>query len=81
MAFDADERARLLGTKGVGPTVIARLEQIGYNTLAQRSQAGVTHITGQVAAMLDTTFWRNSPQASGAIAAAIDTAKQQPDAA
>nr|WP_172954783.1 hypothetical protein [Aeromonas sobria] len=33
--FGPTERALLLGVKGVGPTVIGRLEQLGYHTLAR----------------------------------------------
>ncbi|MFB2951789.1 helix-hairpin-helix domain-containing protein, partial [Aeromonas veronii] len=32
--FGPTERAMRLGVKGVGPTVIGRLEQLGYHTLA-----------------------------------------------
>lgn len=81
MAFGAAERALLLGAKGVGPTVISRLEQIGYSTLVQLSEANVTDITAQVAEMLGTTCWRNSPQARAAISAAIDVALSHRDVA
>lgn len=81
MAFSPEARALLAHAKGVGPTVISRLEQIGYSTLAQLSEASVTDITAQVAAMLGTTCWRNSPQARAAIAAAIDVAASHRDAA
>ncbi|NYZ63693.1 helix-hairpin-helix domain-containing protein [Luteimonas deserti] len=81
MAFGAAERALLLGAKGVGPTVISRLEQIGYSTLAQLSKADATEVTAQVAAMLGTTCWRNSPQARAAISAAIDVALSHRDVA
>ncbi|MBD9367486.1 helix-hairpin-helix domain-containing protein [Xanthomonas sp. XNM01] len=73
--FSAAERDALLATRGVGPTVIARLEQIGYRSLAQLADASVEDITGQVAAMLGTTCWRNSPQSRAAIAGAIAAAQ------
>lgn len=76
MGFSPDARTLLSGAKGVGPTVIARLEQLGYGTLAQLAEAEVADVTGQVAAMLGTTCWRNSPQARSAIAAAIDVAQR-----
>lgn len=81
MAFSPDARALLTRAKGVGPTVISRLEQIGYTTLAQLSEAEVTDITAQVASMLGTTCWRNSPQARAAIAAAIEMAASHRDVA
>ncbi|MDR6993022.1 helix-hairpin-helix domain-containing protein [Luteimonas sp. 3794] len=81
MAFSPDARALLAGARGVGPTVISRLEQIGYSTLAQLSEASVTDITAQVASMLGTPCWRNSPQARAAISAAINVAVSHRDVA
>lgn len=75
MAFPAAERDALLAVKGVGPTVVDRLEQIGYTSLGQLATAAAEDIVRQVAQMLDTTCWRNSPQARAAIAAAIATAR------
>lgn len=75
MPFPADERAMLLTVKGVGPTVVDRLEQIGIDTLAALAASKPEDIVAQVAAMLGTTCWRNSPQARGAIAAAVATAR------
>ncbi len=78
MGFSADDRATLLAVKGVGPTVIERLEQIGFDALDTLADASVEGIVRQVAAMLDTTCWKNSPQARAAIAGAIAAAKTQP---
>lgn len=77
MPFATHERERLLAAHGVGPTVIARLEQIGYHTFADLAQATPTDINAQIAAMLGTTCWRNSPQARTAIATAIAVAQAQ----
>ncbi|MDQ7759384.1 hypothetical protein RAB70_16565 [Xanthomonas sontii] len=33
IAFDAEDRSVLLAVKGVGPTVVARLEQLGVHSL------------------------------------------------
>jgi len=77
MPFAAHERERLLAAHGVGPTVIARLEQIGYHTLADLAGATPADINAQIAAMLGTTCWRNSPQARTAIANAIAVAQAQ----
>lgn len=77
MPFAAHERERLLAARGVGPTVITRLEQIGYHTLVDLAQATPADINAQIAAMLGTTCWRNSPQARAAIAAAIALARDQ----
>ncbi|HDX8351543.1 helix-hairpin-helix domain-containing protein [Aeromonas veronii] len=73
--FGATERAMLLGVKGVGPTVIGRLEQLGYHTLAGLAEADTTHIVQLVASMLGSTCWQNSPQACSAIDGAIALAR------
>jgi hypothetical protein len=75
MGFSEAERMALLAAKGVGPTVVSRLEQIGYGSLAELAQATPEAITRQVAGMLGSSCWRNSPQASAAIAAAIGVAR------
>ena len=73
--FGPQERAMLLGVKGVGPTVIGRLEQLGYHTLASLAEADTTHIVQLVASMLGSTCWQNSPQARSAIDGAIALAR------
>ncbi|NOT89772.1 MAG: helix-hairpin-helix domain-containing protein [Lysobacter sp.] len=81
VGFSADERALLLTVKGVGPTVIGRLEQIGFDSLQTLAKTDVDGIVKRIAAMLGTTCWRNSPQARAAIAGAIaaaETATQPP---
>lgn len=71
MAFAPDERTTLLALKGVGPTVITRLEQMGIDSLAQLSQSDVSDILAQASAALGSTCWKNSPQARAAISAAV----------
>lgn len=73
--FGPTERALLLSVKGVGPTVIGRLEQLGYHTLASLAEADTTHIVQLVASMLGSTCWQNSPQARSAIDGAIALAR------
>lgn len=75
--FSSEERALLLGVKGVGPTVIGRLEQLGYHNLAQLAEADTGHIVQLVASMLGSTCWQNSPQARAAIDGAIALARSQ----
>lgn len=75
MAFSDLGRSELLAVKGVGPTVITRLEQLGFTSLAQLSQADMNEIVSSAAAMVGSTCWKNSPQARSAIQAAIDLAK------
>lgn len=76
MTFTADERAALLAVKGVGPTVIARLEQLGIASLADLAQADASDILTQTAAMLGSSCWKNSPQARAAIEGAIVAARR-----
>lgn len=75
MAFSAPEREVLLSVKGVGPTVIKRFEEIGIDNLADLATYEADEIAERVAAMLQTTCWKNSPQAKAAIQAAIQRAK------
>lgn len=76
MAFSANERAVLLDVKGVGPTVIARLEQMGISSLPDLAQRDAETICASAAAILGSTCWKNIPQARAAINAAIAAAKQ-----
>ncbi|MGI9377423.1 MAG: helix-hairpin-helix domain-containing protein [Tsuneonella suprasediminis] len=75
--FSADERAALLAIRGVGPTVIQRLEEIDVASFDDLANTSVETVCNRVAAALGTSCWKNSPQAKGAIAAAIDYARTQ----
>lgn len=77
MPFSPEERKALLGVKGVGPTVVARLEQMGFASLAQLSEANALDIVSQASAIVGSTCWKNSPQALTAIQAAIALAKSR----
>ena len=76
MPFSADERAALLELKGVGPTVISRLEQMGIESLQMLGDSNVDDILAQASAALGSTCWKNSPQARAAITAAVMLGKQ-----
>lgn len=75
MPFTAAERAVLLAVKGVGPTVVQRLEQVGIEDLAALARQDAGAVCAAASAMLGSTCWRNSPQARAAIAAAIEAAR------
>ncbi|WP_280041764.1 helix-hairpin-helix domain-containing protein [Pseudomonas sp. Hg5Tf] len=75
MPFPPHERTALLALKGVGPTVITRLEQMGIESLAELGKSDVRDILAQASAALGSTCWKNSPQARAAITAAVDLAK------
>ncbi|HMN79160.1 MAG TPA: helix-hairpin-helix domain-containing protein [Burkholderiaceae bacterium] len=77
MAFPPEERKALLGVKGVGPTVVARLEQMGFESLAHLGKANALAIVSRASAIVGSTCWKNSPQARGAIQAAIALARSR----
>lgn len=75
--FAADERAQLLALKGVGAAVVARLEQVGFSSLAQLADEDAALVTKQVSQLIGSTCWHNSPLARAAIQAVIDLARSQ----
>ena len=77
MPFPLEERRALLGVKGVGPTVVARLEQMGIESLAHLGKANALDIVSKAAAIVGSTCWKNSPQARSAIQAAIAFAQSR----
>jgi hypothetical protein len=77
MPFSPEERKALLGVKGVGPTMIVRLEQMGFESLAHLSKANALDIVSQASAIVGSTCWKNSPQARAAIQAAIALAQSR----
>ncbi|PWQ99655.1 hypothetical protein [Leucothrix arctica] len=76
MPFSKEEKEALIELKGVGPTVIKRFEEIGIHSLEELKQYNAEDIAETVASMLNTTCWKNSPQAKSAINAAISLAKK-----
>ncbi|MEQ1647473.1 MAG: helix-hairpin-helix domain-containing protein [Hyphomicrobiaceae bacterium] len=74
-SFSSEERDVLLAVKGVGPTVVMRLEQMGISSLKELGMRQAETICAEAAASLGSTCWKNSPQAKSAIAAAIAVAK------
>ncbi|MDD1014647.1 helix-hairpin-helix domain-containing protein [Pseudomonas rubra] len=75
MPFSPNERTALLALKGVGPTVIARLEQMGIDSLAELGKSDVSDILAQASAASGSTCWKNSPQARAAISVAVELAR------
>ena len=74
MKFATLERKTLLAVKGVGPTVIERLEQMGFNTFSALAEADAKDILKQGASLTGASCWNNSPQAKAAIESAITAA-------
>ena len=67
MPFSLEERTALLALKGVGPTVVTRLEQMGIDSMDVLGKADVSDILAQASAASGSTCWKNSPQARAAI--------------
>lgn len=74
--FSSGERAALLTVRGVGPTVIQRLEEAGIASFSELATRDALGISQEIAAAVGTTCWRNSPLARAAVAGAIAKAKE-----
>lgn len=75
MGFPAAEKEKMLALKGVGATVVARLEQIGFSSLSQLAEENPAFVTKQISQMMGSTCWHNSPQARNAIQSIITLAQ------
>lgn len=75
MLFTPQERKALLALKGVGLTVVSRLEQTGYGSFALLSKAHFLDVVGKASALTGSSCWKNSPQARAAVEAAIALAQ------
>jgi predicted flap endonuclease-1-like 5' DNA nuclease len=75
MPFSANERTALLALKGVGNTIITRLEQMGFESLKQLASANSQEVLAIGAQITHSSCWKNSPQARSAIESAIQLAK------
>lgn len=77
MGFPETEKEKMLALKGVGATVVARLEQIGFSSLSQLAEEDPAAVTKQISQMMGSTCWHNSPQARNAIQAIIALAQER----
>lgn len=75
--FDEADKARLLALKGVGPTVVQRLEEIGFTCLADIAGVEPQAINKAVSQMLHASCWANSPMARAAMARVVDLANER----
>ena len=73
--FPPGQREALLAVRGVGPTVVQRLEQMGIASLRQLAAAEPSEIVASAAGLTASTCWKNSPRARAAIQAAVDLAR------
>ena len=77
MPFSDEEAQSLLAVKGIGKTVLQRLQQMGLDDVAELAAADAGEILQQGAALTGSSCWKNSPQAKAAIEAAVAWAKAQ----
>ena len=77
MPLTDTETAGLLAVKGVGKTVLQRLQQMGLDDVAKLTAANPADILQQGAAITGSSCWKNSPQAKAAITAAVTWAQVQ----
>lgn len=73
--FPEHERQQLLALKGVGETVINRLQEMGFSSLADLRGVSVQDILNAGAQLTHSTCWKNSPQARAAIQAVLQLAE------
>ena len=79
MPFTETQTASLLAVKGVGKTVLQRLQQMGLDDVAKLAAADPADILQQGALLTGSSCWKNSPQAKAAITAAVAWARTQQD--
>ncbi|MCQ9325570.1 recombinase RecA [Neisseria dentiae] len=77
MPFTEAETQSLLTEKGIGKTVLQRLQQMGLDDAAKLARADVNDILQQGAALTGSSCWKNSPQAKASVTAAVAWAKRQ----
>ena len=68
MPFTDEEAQSLLAVKGIGKTVLQRLQQMGLDDVATLAAADLDDVLEQGAQLTGSTCWKNSPQAKAAIA-------------
>lgn len=77
MPFTDKEIQALLAVKGIGKTILQRLQQMGLDNVAKLAAADLDDVLELEAKLTGSTCWKSNPQAKAAIAAAIEWAKQR----
>lgn len=77
MPFTDEEAQSLLAVKGIGKTVLQRLQQMGLDDVAKLAIADLDNILEQGEKLTGSTCWKNSPQARAAMQAAVVWAQQR----
>lgn len=76
MPFTDIEKQSLLSQKGIGPTILKRLTEMGLDDVAMLATTSPDFILQRGAEITGSTCWRNSPQARKAIETAVNWAKE-----
>ena len=75
MPFSEGEKRSLLSQKGIGATILKRLEEMGLDDVKILAVTSPDFILQRGAEITGSTCWRNSPQARKAIEIAVNWAK------
>ena len=75
MPFSEDEKRSLLSQKGIGATILKRLDEMGLDDVKILAETSPNFILQRGAEITGSTCWRNSPQARKAIETAVNWAK------
>ena len=75
MPFSEEEKRSLLSQKGIGATILKRLEEMGLDDAKILAVTSPDFILQRGAEITGSTCWRNSPQARKAIETAVNWAK------
>ena len=77
MPFSEDEKRSLLSQKGIGATILKRLEEMGLDDVKILAATSPDFILQRGAEITGSTCWRNSPQARNAIETAVNWARER----
>lgn len=77
MPLSEEEKRSLLSQKGIGATILKRLEEMGLDDVKILAVTSPDFILQRGAEITGSTCWRNSPQARKTIETAVNWAKER----
>ena len=77
MPLSEEEKRSLLSQKGIGATILKRLEEMGLDDVKILAATNPDFILQRGAEITGSTCWRNSPQARKAIETAVNWARER----
>lgn len=77
MAFTPLQEQSLLAQKGIGNTILKRLQEMGLDDIELLAKTNADFILARGSEITGSSCWRNSPQARKAIETAINWAQAQ----